>query len=115
MGGYPQVPHKPSILGGSPHGTPRTTAVPQLPKSRKTFENESVTARATLRVVVPIAHQEVQVFHFHNDLVFLEGQRIFWKGEEPCIETPERQTFPVLLLKMAIETVDLPMKHGDFP
>lgn len=35
----------------------------------KKFENQSVTARATLRMVVPISHQEIQVFHFHNDLV----------------------------------------------
>ena len=99
MGGYPQVPHKPSILGGSPHGTPRTTAVPQLPKSRKTFENESVTARATLRVVVPIAHQEVQVFHFHNDLVFLEGQRIFWERWRALYRNTRKANLPSFVIE----------------
>jgi hypothetical protein len=46
-----------------------------LQTPRKKFENQSVTARATLRMVVPISHQEIQVFHFHNDLVILGSKK----------------------------------------
>ena len=46
-----------------------------LQTPRKKFENQSVTARATLRIVVPISHQEIQVFHFHNDLVTLGSKK----------------------------------------
>ena len=55
--------------------TTETAPCSPLQTPRKKFENQSVTARATLRMVVPISHQEIQVFHFHNDLVILGSKK----------------------------------------